>query len=552
MNEKTDAIILVVDDSSDNRIVIQALLHEAQPGYKVLQASDGPRAQQLAAEHDPDVILLDVIMPGMDGFEVCSRLKADPRTELIPVIFITALSTDHATRNRAIEVGAEGFLGKPVEMLDLITQVRAMIKVKQSTVGQRREKELLSSLVEERTSELEQQLLKARKVEQRARVNEHLLTSFIDTNTDLVFLFDEHMRFLMVNAALATLLRLSKNEIIGRHIDEIVPAEMRHILEPAAQDVLLSGALFHHTHTFNTRHLETSLFRVQLTSGCLAVGGICRDVTDRIEATRQLEQAAEDWQHTFDSANEAICILDHEHRIIRANRIAQEVFNYDPQVGPRMCWQVFHEDESQIAECPYNKVRSSHHRESAEIRFRDRYYRVTVDPIFDTEGRMYGAVHMVSDITGRKQAEAERERLESQLLQAQKMESIGQLAGGVAHDFNNMLSIILGNAENACDLLPHDHPASPALQEILLTAKRSAELTRQLLAFARKQEINPRVLELNGTIKGLLTMIGRLIGEQIRIQYLPQEAELPIYMDPSQLNQILVNLAVNARDAIGG
>ncbi|MBU1413786.1 response regulator [Myxococcota bacterium] len=552
MTENTNATILVVDDSADNRIVIQALLHEAQPGYRVLQAANGPQALQLAIEHDPDVILLDIVMPGMDGFEVCSRLKANPKTELIPVIFITALSTDHATRNRAFEVGAEGFLGKPVEMLDLITQVRTMIKVKQSAVSERREKEILSSLVDERTNELEHQLLKARKVEQRARVNEHLLTSFIDTNTDLVFLFDEHMRFLMVNTSLAALLKLSKNEIIGRHIDEVVPAEMKHVLEPAAQDVLLSGAFFHQTHSLYSRYLETNLFRVQLTSGCLAVGGICRDVTDRFEATRQLELAAEDWQHTFDSSNEAICILNADHRIVRANRIAKEVFNFDLQAGPRMCWDVFHEDKNELADCPYARVRLSHHRESEEIRFKDRSYRITVDPIFDTEGRMYGAVHMVSDITGRKQAEAERERLESQLLQAQKMESVGQLAGGVAHDFNNMLSIILGNAENACDQMSPEHPAYPALQEILLTAKRSAELTRQLLAFARKQEINPRVLELNETIKGLLSMISRLIGEQIRIQYLPQEAELPIYMDPSQLNQILVNLAVNARDAIGG
>ncbi|HHW87245.1 MAG TPA: GAF domain-containing protein [Chloroflexi bacterium] len=142
----------------------------------------------------------------------------------------------------------------------------------------------------------------------------------------------------------------------------------------------------------------------------------------------------------------------------------------------------------------------------------------------------------------------QRKRVEE--AQAQKLETIGQLAGGVAHDFNNMLAVILMRSEMA---LQEVSPASPLyrhLNEIHSTGQRSAELTRKLLGFARKQMIAPRVLDLNDVIAGMLRMLQRLIGENIDLQWLPGSALWPIKMDPSQIDQILVNLCVNARDAI--
>ncbi len=154
------------------------------------------------------------------------------------------------------------------------------------------------------------------------------------------------------------------------------------------------------------------------------------------------------------------------------------------------------------------------------------------------------------DITERKQAEAEREKLQAQLTQAQKMESVGRLAGGVAHDFNNMLSVILGNTEMAMENMAPDDPLHNNLSEIFSAAQHSANITRQLLAFARKQTIAPEVLDLNRTIKSMLKMLRRLIGEDIDLAWLPGANIWPVRMDPSQLDQILANLCVNARDAI--
>jgi signal transduction histidine kinase/CheY-like chemotaxis protein len=150
----------------------------------------------------------------------------------------------------------------------------------------------------------------------------------------------------------------------------------------------------------------------------------------------------------------------------------------------------------------------------------------------------------------RKQAEEENKKLEAQLFQSQKMESVGRLASGVAHDYNNMLSVILGNTDMALDKVGPNDPLRVDLQEILMAAKRSADITHQLLAFARKQTIAPKVLNLNDAIEGMLKMLRKLIGEDIDLAWLPLAGLWPVKIDPSQLDQILANLCVNARDAI--
>jgi PAS domain S-box-containing protein len=155
-----------------------------------------------------------------------------------------------------------------------------------------------------------------------------------------------------------------------------------------------------------------------------------------------------------------------------------------------------------------------------------------------------------SDVTARKRAESEREKLQSQLVQAQKMESVGRLAGGVAHDFNNMLSVILGNTEIALAQVDHSHPLYEPLQDIHTATVRSTNLTKQLLAFARKQTIAPKVINLNDATESSLKMLRRLIGENIDLAWLPESGLWPVKIDTSQLEQILTNLCVNARDAI--
>jgi len=163
--------------------------------------------------------------------------------------------------------------------------------------------------------------------------------------------------------------------------------------------------------------------------------------------------------------------------------------------------------------------------------------------------RVYG---FFQDITDRKLAEDEKRKLQEQLLQAQKLESIGRMAGGIAHDFNNMLGVIMGYAELALSQSDTTQEAYGSINEILKAVRRSAELTRQLLTFARRQPVIPKVLDLNEAMAGMLKILQRLMGEDIELLWKPGDSLWPVKIDPGQVDQILANLCVNARDAITG
>ena len=171
------------------------------------------------------------------------------------------------------------------------------------------------------------------------------------------------------------------------------------------------------------------------------------------------------------------------------------------------------------------------------------YIEESICPIRDADGKITHFISNGRDLT-------ERLRLEAQLLQAQKMDAIGRLAGGVAHDFNNLLTIITSYSELALDAVPHNSPLESKIQEILQAARRAAELTRQLLAFGRKQPQALRVVELNSVVSTIAKTLPRLIGEDIDFSFTLGENLGPVRIDPVQLEQVLMNLAANARDAM--
>jgi PAS domain S-box-containing protein len=156
----------------------------------------------------------------------------------------------------------------------------------------------------------------------------------------------------------------------------------------------------------------------------------------------------------------------------------------------------------------------------------------------------------IQDITDRKQAELVNQHLQSQLQQSQKMELVGQLAGGIAHDFNNVLTAIIGNTEILLNRFDEGHPAHENLEIIGTSAKRSADMVRQLLGFARKQMVTPKIIELDAEVENLRAMLRQLISENIRLEWRFEGHHARIFIDPSQLAQIVTNLVVNARDAI--
>jgi two-component system sensor histidine kinase EvgS len=285
-----------------------------------------------------------------------------------------------------------------------------------------------------------------------------------------------------------------------------------------------------------------------------------RDVTERKLAEEARRDSEEQFKVMFETVSIGMTQSDpRTRRWLRVNRKMCEITGYSlDEMLSKGVTEITHPEDLERESETFQNVISG---KSNDYRLENRYIRkdgttvwvnVNMTLIRDLNGQPVRTMATIEDITDRKRAEEEKARLQDQLLQAQKMESIGRLAGGVAHDFNNMLGVIIGRAEMA---LQQDVPTDKLrrnLHEILKAGLRSAELTRQLLAFARKQIAVPKILDLNDTISSMLKMLRRLIGEDIELLWAPELDLWKVKMDPSQVDQILANLAVNSRDAISG
>jgi PAS domain S-box-containing protein len=285
-------------------------------------------------------------------------------------------------------------------------------------------------------------------------------------------------------------------------------------------------------------------------------------------ARRKTEEALRHERNLMQSVMQTspvgITVVDKKGQITFFNAFARKLFGLTEESADRSynsaAWHITDYEGNSFPEeqLPFNLVKSTGQavfgvRHAVE---RPDGHRILLSinaaPLLDKSGRFDGMVAVAEDVTERVKAEAVRERIEDQLRQAQKMEAVGRLAGGVAHDFNNMLHVILGYADLGRSRLDPQEPLYQELLEIEKAARRSAELTQQLLAFSRKQIIEPKILSLNEAVENQKKMLERLIGEDIKVDFMPGEDLWNIQIDPSQIDQILTNLAVNARDAIGG
>jgi PAS domain S-box-containing protein len=273
------------------------------------------------------------------------------------------------------------------------------------------------------------------------------------------------------------------------------------------------------------------------------------DLTWHIVERKRDEAERERLMAAIDQTDEMVCITDPAGTIQYVNPAFERITGYSREeiIGKNPRIQnsgqqdpaFYKEMQATISSGRTWKGRMVNKRKDGTLYTED----ATISPVCDAEGRILNYVAVKRDIT-------EHLRLASQLQQAQKMESVGRLAGGVAHDFNNMLSVIIGFTELAMGKVNPAQPIHADLKEVLTAAKRSVEITRQLLAFARNQTIAPEVLDLNETVEGMLKMLRRLIGEDIDLAWLPGKGLWPVRMDPTQIDQVLANLCVNARDAI--
>ena len=288
--------------------------------------------------------------------------------------------------------------------------------------------------------------------------------------------------------------------------------------------------------------------------------GVVIDITERKQAEAALIDSQRRFEQLARQSRTYTWEVDPEGRYTQVSRMVESVLGYGPDelVGHRTFYDIRTENERDSFAGPVAEAiesRTAIRNLVSPVRAKDGrivWISTSAIPLTDEAGTLAGFWGTDMDVTERKQAEIEREALEDQLRQAQKMEAVGRLAGGVAHDFNNNLTVILGHTEMALTTLPETDPLHQRLLEIQKAGQRSASLTGQLLAFARKQTVAPSILSLNDAVEELLKMLKRLIGEDIDLLWHPSDELWPVRMDPGQVNQILANLAVNARDAIAG
>ena len=434
--------ILVVDDHEENRYLLASLLKGN--GHNVHLALHGAEALEILKADGIDLIISDILMPVMDGFQLCRKVKGDEALRHIPFVIYTATYTGPKDEEFAMKIGADRFIIKPCEPEEFLKTV------------------------------------------------------------------DEVMAEVARRGSAVTPEEVAEEEVFKLYSERLV------------------------------RKLEKKIIEKE------------QEIKARQnKAEKALRESQEKYHSMVENIGIGVTLIGPEMEIIEMNRQMREWF---PSVNPTdkpYCYKVFNDParETVCEYCPtWKTLQDGCVHESTSATPQDgkiRNFRILSSPVRDDRGKVIAAIEMVEDIT-------ENLRLNAQFQQAQKMESVGRLAGGVAHDYNNMLGVILGYTDLALDKVDPSDPLYEDLQEILNAAKRSADITRQLLAFARKQAIVPKVLDMNAVVESMLKMLRRLIGENINLSWIPGTDLWYLKIDPIQIEQVLANLCINARDAISG
>jgi CheY-like chemotaxis protein len=422
--------LLAIDDNNDNLLTLKALLSVFLPEASLATTLSGREGLALARILDPDAILLDIQMPEMDGFEVARTLKGDMATQHIPIIMLTALSTDSKSKVKALDVGADAFLAKPLDENELVAQVKAMVRIRRSEVALRRERDWLEDQVAERL----------REIHEKQRMNQ-----------------------------------------------------------------LLIDALPHYAYLISPDLVIVALNRIAADEGA-KVGDYC-------------------WC--------GVCKME---------GISPEQKEHYVQTGVPL-------PGTRCALCRLHEAMETRKTIKSEFSRGGRYFEAWWIPI-DT--RL--CFHYLVDITEWKhsmqallKSEEDKLVLEKQFQHAQKLESLGVLAGGIAHDFNNILAIIMGYSS----LVKMDYEtARDHIPEIEKAAERAAGLCRQMLEYAGKAPFNKVEVDISALVVEMAKMLTATIQQNVAIK-LDLSADIPTFNgDVSQLRQVVMNLIINAAEAI--
>ncbi|MGK7313361.1 MAG: PAS domain S-box protein [Candidatus Longimicrobiales bacterium M2_2A_002] len=398
------------------------------------------------------------------------------------------------------------------------------------------------------------------KAQRELEASQRRYASLFWHNPALLYEFDLDGRVVAVNPALEEMLGIRGAEVRGRPFNEFVSDEDQADMKKLASAVL-AGEAREYEVTVRTARGERRRIRgvtIPIFEGPDVVGvfGVALDVTEESRIKHELEVQRRYFADLFNSSPEGIVLVDPDTDVVlRVNEEFTRMFGYTSReaLGRRLTDLIVPEDRTGEGPALNRQARSEGRIRVETVRRRKDGSAVDVS-VLARELRIPGEPRQLygvyRDITHRKETERALTAREEELRHAQRLEAVGKLAGGIAHDFNNLLTVINGQARFALDTVPGDSPVRSELREIERAGSRAAALTQQLLAYSRRQRLHPRVLELNAVVRDLQGMLRRLIGEHIQIETRLTDEDVRVRADRGQLEQVVINLVVNARDAM--
>ncbi|MFZ2633309.1 MAG: response regulator [Desulfosalsimonadaceae bacterium] len=563
---KDKATILVVDDQPQNIELLEAYL--VPQGYETVRAASGEEALEKLSGNQIDLILLDVKMPGLDGFEVTRRVRQDNTHRLLPIILVTSLQ-ETEDRIKGIEAGCDDFISKPFDKMELLARVRSLLKVKAYNDLMKNYRNEIESEVARRIEELEhvmerlqKDIIERKRAEEALQESEERFRQIAESSQEWIWEVNCEGLYTYSGGVVKKMLGYKPEEIVGKkHFYDFFPADKR---EQKKQEALKSFAKKRAFSKYvnsnmhkngSTVIMETSgLPILDSTGNLLGYRGIDADITERKKAERSLILSEEKFRKAVLTNPDSMVITRlADGMFVLVNQSFLELSGYTEEavIGKTALdiniWGNS-EDRKKILE----RLSVEGSVKNVESRFRKKNGDVFSGLISASIIDLNGSPHVLTitrDLTERKQAEEEKASLEAQLQQAQKMEAIGTLAGGIAHDFNNILTAILGYTELVISDLPQGSDTRGNLEEVFKASLRAIDLVKQILVFSRQSETQLFPIRIHLIIKEALKLLRSSLPSTIEINQ-NIRALGTVLADLTQIHQIMMNLCTNASHAM--
>jgi len=552
--------ILIVDDNKENLYLLETILKDS--GYRVVSAGNGKEALKRLRAEAFDMIISDILMPVMDGFHLCCKVKGDKELKDIVFVFFTATYTDEKDERLALKMGADRFIRKPIGPNEFIKIIQGVIKDEEagklgSNPFLEKDKDVyklyserLVKKLEKKMLDLEREITERKQTEETLREIEKKYRTLLETTSEGYWMLNPELKTIEINESLCKMLGYRHDEMLGKTPFDFTDDENRKIFIEQTSKI---SATDHRSYEITLKkkngqdlHTYFNASTIRDESGLMKGSfAFVTDTTERKKAEEKLNRLAVAIEQTAES----VFITDRNGTIQYVNPAFERLTGYSHKdaVGqnPRILKSgkqdaLFYKQMwDTLTRGNVWKGRLVNRKKDGSLYEAD----ATITPVLDKSDNIINFVSIKRDVTHETE-------LEKHLIQAQKMEAVGILAGGVAHDFNNILTTIIGNASLMLMDVARDSALGEEIEEIKIAGERGASLTRQLLAFSRKQIIRMEILDLNKLLTDIKKMLRRLIGEDIELVMIQEPSLWRVEVDPGQFDQVIMNLAVNAKDAM--